>query len=48
MLIWTLINEKMATLQELETHWNLDDANRAYAVLQIKKDYINLQNKCKK
>ncbi len=38
MLIWTLIMEKVATLKELETHWCLDDAIRAFAVIEIRAD----------
>lgn len=30
--------EGIATLQELETHWSLDDAERANAILDMKQD----------
>ena len=44
-IIWVLISEKMATLKELETHWNFDDALRAYAILEIKADRIEQAHK---
>lgn len=45
MLIWSLVLEKVATLTELETTWNLDDAHRANAVLQIRAEMVNAQVK---
>lgn len=45
MLIWNLILEKIVTLQELETTWSLDDANRALACLQIRSEMMNSQLK---
>lgn len=36
MLIWSLVFQKIATLQDLETTWSLDDALRAAAFLEMK------------
>lgn len=41
MLIWSLVIEKIVSLTELETTWNLDDAHRAYAMLQIRGEMVN-------
>jgi len=35
--IWRLILEGIATLEELETTWSLDDAQRAEAMLNLRK-----------
>lgn len=45
MLIWSLILEKIVSLTELETTWNLDDAHRAYAVIQIRRELLDNQTK---
>lgn len=37
MKLWLLITEKLATLEELETIWSLDDVERMYAVLEFRK-----------
>lgn len=39
MIIWTLVTEKIATLQEIETHWSLDDLIRISAVLDYRFSY---------
>lgn len=36
MFIWRLVFEKVATLEELETVWNYDDALRAHALLDMR------------
>jgi hypothetical protein len=36
--IWRLILEKITSLQELETLWNLDDVMRANALLDMQQD----------
>ena len=36
MLVWRLVTEQTATLEELETWWSLDDMVRAAAVLDVK------------
>lgn len=36
--IWRLILEKIVTLTELETTWNLDDVMRANALLDMRLD----------
>jgi|GEM_PF-4335201 len=38
MPVWRLIFDKIATLQEIETHWSLDDVMRALALLELKAD----------
>jgi len=45
MIIWTLVTEKIATLQEIETHWSLDDLFRAHDTLEIKAAFIEEQRK---
>ena len=40
--IWRLIFENIATLQELETIWSLDDVLRANAILNMKQDLATL------
>jgi len=34
--LWRLVFEKLATLEELETIWNLDDVDRANALLDMR------------
>ena len=34
--IWSLIVEKVATLEELETYWSLDDVMRVHALLDMR------------
>lgn len=36
--MWRVILEKIATLQEIETHWSLDDLIRANDILDMKYD----------
>ena len=36
--IWRLVVHRVATLQELETHWSLDDVDKANAMLDMKVD----------
>lgn len=43
--MWRVIIEKIATLQEIETHWSLDDLVRANDVLDMKNDIENEQMK---
>lgn len=38
-IIWRLVFERVATLEELETHWSLDDVARANALLDMKNTY---------
>ena len=39
MIIWRLVLlEKIATLEEIESHWSLDDVMRATAVLDFRGD----------
>jgi len=35
---WRLVIEKIASLEELETHWSLDDVARANAILDMQAD----------
>jgi hypothetical protein len=41
MCIWSLVISKIATLQEIETHWSLDDVMRAHATLEMKQAMIS-------
>lgn len=43
--IWSLITEKYVTLQELESHWSLDDVMRFHGVIEMKNDLIEETNK---
>lgn len=36
MPIWSLIMEKIATLEELENYWSLDDVMRVHALLDMR------------
>lgn len=36
--IWHLVVNKVATLEELETTWSIDDVQRALALLNLKSD----------
>jgi hypothetical protein len=36
--IWVLVINKMATLEELETSWSLDDVMRIHAILEMRED----------
>jgi len=36
--LWRLVTEKIASLQELETNWNLDDLYKANALLDMRLD----------
>lgn len=45
MEIWSLILEKIVTLEELETSWSLDDVRRAHAILEMRLDIVNENNK---
>lgn len=36
MAVWRLVFEKVATLQEIEQSWSLDDILRATALLDLK------------
>lgn len=38
MPIWRLVFEKVATLQEIENHWSLDDVMRAMSLLEFRED----------
>lgn len=44
-LIWRLVFEKVATLQEIETSWSLDDSLRAIAILEYKNAVSEEQRK---
>lgn len=43
-MVWVVVNEKFATLEEIETHWSLDDLMRCLAFIEIKAD-IDYQNR---
>jgi hypothetical protein len=45
MIFWRLISEGMATLEELETTWSLDDVLKATAVLNIQAATIRAMRK---
>ena len=47
-MIWLVVFEKITTLQELETHWSLDDLVRANAVLEMRSDYLKETEKARK
>jgi ABC-type uncharacterized transport system substrate-binding protein len=36
--VWRLVIERVATLQELDAHWPLDDIARANALLDMRRD----------
>jgi len=36
--VWRLITERVATLQELDAHWTIEDMLKANAVLDMKAD----------
>jgi len=36
--LWRLITEKIASLHELETNWNLNDVYKANALLDMRLD----------
>jgi hypothetical protein len=38
MPIWRLVFDKVATLQEIENHWSLDDVMRAMSLLDFRAD----------
>ena len=38
--LWRLLQEKVATLTELETTWSMDDVDRANALLAMKQDVM--------
>lgn len=38
MSVWVLVINKMATLEELETSWSLDDVMRIHAILEMRED----------
>jgi ABC-type uncharacterized transport system substrate-binding protein len=40
-----LILENIASLEELEKVWNLDDVNRANALLDMRQDLLELERK---
>jgi hypothetical protein len=48
--IWILVTEKIATLNELETVWNIDDVERALAILNLKMEIeeMNIKNQVNK
>lgn len=37
--MWHVVLSKIATLQEIETHWSLDDLIRAHLALELN-DYM--------
>lgn len=41
MLVWRLVFEKIATLEEIERSWNLDDVLRANDLIDYKNHLIN-------
>jgi hypothetical protein len=45
MAIWVLVMEKIATLEEIERSWSLDDVMRAHALLSYKAELIQEQKK---
>lgn len=36
--MWRLVIDQVATLQELDSHWSLDDIYRANALLDMRAD----------
>jgi hypothetical protein len=44
-MIWVLVVEKIATLQEIETHWSLDDVIRAHDILHMRAEMNEEQRK---
>jgi len=36
--VWRLVIERIATLEELDRHWSLDDIYRANAMLDMQAD----------
>lgn len=47
MAIWRLVFEKIATLQEIETSWSLDDVLRALALLDCRTELQRQKTKDK-
>lgn len=47
MVIWSLVIEKIATLEELEKSWSLDDVMRVLAILEMRSEEITEQRKVK-
>lgn len=39
--IWKLVIERVATLEELEAYWSLDDVERAIASMSFKEELIS-------
>lgn len=37
--MWRLVVQGVATLEELETHWNIDDVLRANGILDMRDDF---------
>jgi hypothetical protein len=45
LLIWRLVTENIASLNELESTWNLDDLHMANAVLDMRMDITRAEHK---
>ena len=44
--MWRLVLDKIATLEEIETHWSFDDLMRANAILNMQSEIsLDLQRK---
>jgi hypothetical protein len=45
MAVWSLVIGKIATLEDLENNWSLDDMMRAHAFLEMRSDIMEEQRK---
>lgn len=45
MIVFSIVTEKIATLQEIERYWSLDDLLRVSATLQFKSDMMEESRK---
>lgn len=48
MIIWRLVLDNIATLEEIERHWSLDDVFRANALLDMRCDMQKIAKGSKK
>lgn len=40
-----MVIEKVASLEEIEKHWSLEDVTKAHAILEMKSEIINQEKK---
>ncbi len=45
MLIWNLVLENIAPLNEIQTLWSYEDIIKAHSILQMKTDLLNIHRK---